>query len=89
MPPGRQLVPGTQRPHTPLLAGHRTSRKPGARGGLRDPLIPVEVGVMLWLAPELIKAWFYVLVLHATLNSTRSIVPHCAAGYTSVGLLVY
>ena len=36
--------------------------------GLNDPLIPVEVRVMLRLPPELLRAFFYVLVRHATLH---------------------
>ena len=50
------------------------------KGQPRDPLIPVEVRVMLRLAPALLKAWVYVLVLHATLDSTRSILVHGIAG---------
>ena len=48
----------------------------GGGGGLSDPHIQVEVRVMLQLAPELLKAFFCVLVLHATLYSTCSIVLH-------------
>ena len=60
-----------------------------ALGGLTDPHILVEVRVMLRLAPQLLGAFFYVLVLRDTLYSTCSIVLHCIAGYTSVSVLVY
>ena len=57
----------------------------GARGpgGLSDPHVPIEVRVMLRLALELLKACFYVLVLHATPYSTSSTVLHCIGGYHS------
>ena len=67
----------------------RVQPKGQGGGGLIDPHTPVEVRMMPQLAPELLQAYFYALVLHATLYSTCSIVLHCIAGYTRVSVLVY
>ena len=49
---------------------------------IRHPLIPIGIRVVPWLAPGVLKAcFFYVLVLHATLDSTCIIVLHCIARY--------
>ena len=52
--------------------------KPPKEGGLSDPLLPVEVRVMLRWAPELLKAYFHVQDLHTALYSACSIVQHWA-----------
>ena len=70
---GREALPSGSR-QTPNVW-------PTGGGGVSDPRIPVEVKVMLRLAPELPKVCFCVLVLQATPYSTCSIVHHGIARY--------
>ena len=62
------------------VRGHG-GRKLLQKGGLRDPLIPVEVRGMLRLAPELLQACFYVLVLQCGTHGSacRLLHPHWPA----------
>ena len=53
-------------------------------------LIPVEGRIMLWLAPELLKAGFvfWFCMPHYTVQRCNAGL-HCVAGYTSIMLLLY
>ena len=85
---GRRIVKGETFWGTCFRASLNTSERGltfrcGWGGGLSDPLIPVEVRVLLWLAPELLTACSPVLVLHATPYSTCRIVLRYMARYHS------
>ena len=67
------------------------TRKESDNQTIKQSISPVKTRAMLNCpaqpASGLLKAGWYVLVRHATLYSTCSIVLHCIVGYTSVSLL--